>query len=54
MLAGSRVFDYLLLFAGLTLLIWATVLSRAPPTDEGASVVAMRLQHLTEGRSARR
>jgi hypothetical protein len=47
-----RVVDALLLLAGLTLIGWGTILSRKPETIEAPSVVAMRSQHLQEGRSA--
>jgi hypothetical protein len=54
MFRGSRITDGLLLLAGLTLLVWATILSLRPETHEAPSVMAMRSQLLTEGRSAQR
>jgi hypothetical protein len=54
MFRGSRIADGLLLLAGLTLLAWGTILSLKPESNEAPSVMAMRSQHLTEGRSAQR
>jgi hypothetical protein len=49
-----RIFDAVLLLAGLTLIGWGTILALRSETTEAPSVVAMHSQHLTEGRSARR
>jgi hypothetical protein len=47
----ARFVDGILLFAGLILLLWATILSTRPESAEAPSLIAMRTQHLTEGRS---
>jgi hypothetical protein len=47
----ARLVDGILLFAGLIMLVWATILSTRPESAETPSLIAMRTQHLTEGRS---
>jgi hypothetical protein len=54
MFRGSRIADALLLLAGLTLLVWGTLLSLRPDTTEAPPIVAMHSQKFTEGRSAQR
>lgn len=52
MLRGSRIAEGVLLFVGLAVLVWATILALKPQVTDAPSVVAMQTQHLQEGRSA--
>jgi hypothetical protein len=51
---AARLFDALLLVAGLTLIGWATFLALQPDVYEATSRVAKQSQILTEGRSIQR
>lgn len=53
MLRRSRIAEGVLLFVGLAVLVWVTILALKPQRTEAPSVVAMQTQHLQEARSAK-